>query len=64
MHPQRIWFRRFAEEDLLNAVGPVEQRAGTVAYICGPPAMTDWAVTRLKGAEGMLEQRVLCEKWW
>jgi len=64
MRPQRIWFRRFSEEDLLNAIGPVEKRGGTVAYICGPPTMTDWAVAKLKGAEGMLEQRVLCEKWW
>lgn len=64
MHPQRIWFRRFTEYDLLAAIGPAEERAGTVAYICGPPAMTDWAVAKLKGAEGMREQRVLCEKWW
>lgn len=64
MYPQRIWFRRFTEEDLLDAVGPAGKRGGTVAYVCGPPSMTDWAVAKLKGAEGMCEQRVLCEKWW
>ncbi len=64
MHPQKIWFRRLTEKDLLNAVGPADKRGGTVAYICGPPSMTDWAVAKLKGAEGMREQRVLCEKWW
>jgi NAD(P)H-flavin reductase len=56
--------RRFEEMDLLDAIGPVENRGGVVAYVCGPPPMTDWAVSVLKGAEGMQSDRVLCEKWW
>ena len=36
----------------------------SVVYICGPPAMTDEIVRRLKEEEGMEERRVLCEKWW
>ncbi|KAL2037394.1 hypothetical protein N7G274_009879 [Stereocaulon virgatum] len=56
--------RRFEEKDLIDAIGPVEKRGGVVAYVCGPPPMTDWAVSVLKGAEGMESNRVLCEKWW
>ncbi|KAK4694762.1 hypothetical protein P7C71_g2871, partial [Lecanoromycetidae sp. Uapishka_2] len=59
-----VEFRRFKERDLELALGPVDERKGTVAYVCGPPAMTDWAVGVLRGAEGMAEKRVLCEKWW
>lgn len=64
MHLERIWFRRMSEEDLLKALGPVENRRDSVAYVCGPPTMTDWAVDRLKAANGMRERNVLCEKWW
>ena len=56
--------RRFEEQDLIDAIGPVEDRGSVVAYVCGPPPMTDWAVSVLKGAEGMRNERVLCEKWW
>ena len=57
-------FRRFGEKDLINAVGPVAGRKGVVAYVCGPPPLTDWAVNVLREAEGMGKERVLCEKWW
>ena len=57
-------FGRFREEDLINAIGPVDGRKGVVAYVCGPPPLTDWAVEVLRGAEGMEKERVLCEKWW
>ena len=40
--------RRMDESDLLNALGPVEERIGTVVYICGPPAMTDGLVRAAK----------------
>lgn len=63
-HPQRICFGRIAEEDLLSAVGPLDKRGGTVAYVCGPPPMADWVAAKLKGFEGMSEERILCEKWW
>ncbi|KAK4996861.1 hypothetical protein LTR66_003614 [Elasticomyces elasticus] len=54
---------RIAREDLLEAVGEVAGRAGTLAYVCGPPRMTDQVVEFLQGQEGM-RGRVLCEKWW
>ena len=57
-------FGRFGEKDLVNAIGPVVGRKGVVAYVCGPPPLTDWAVEVLRGAEGMAKERVLCEKWW
>ena len=63
-HPQRIRFRRFVEADLLKAIGPIVERSRTVAYVCGPRAMTDLVVDILRKAEGMPEERVLCEKWW
>ena len=56
--------RRIEENDLLKALGPVEERSGTVVYICGPPGMTDELVNVAKKAEGMEERHVLCEKWW
>lgn len=62
--PQKLQYRRLLREDLINALGPVEGRSGTVAYVCGPQALTDWAVDRMSEAEGMQKERVLCEKWW
>lgn len=59
-----IEFRLFEQQDLEIALGPVEERKGIVAYVCGPPAMTDWAVSVLRRSKGMEEERVLCEKWW
>ena len=56
--------RRMTEADLLDALGPIDERHGVVAYVCGPPAMTDWAVDTLKVAEGMEAARIFCEKWW
>lgn len=61
---QTIEFRRFEEKDLETALGPVAEEKGIVAYVCGPPPMTDWAVEVLKRSKGMDEKRVLCEKWW
>lgn len=60
----RIRHQRFSHEDLLEALGDVKERKGVVAYVCGPPSMTDEVVGTLRGAEGMDEHRVLCEKWW
>lgn len=56
--------RRILEEDLLEALGPVEDRANTVCYICGVPTMTDEFIEKARKAEGMLEENVLFEKWW
>lgn len=57
-------YRRTSPTDLLEALGPVAERKGTVAYVCGLPKMTDEFVEILSRAEGMDSRRVLCEKWW
>ena len=57
-------YRRISHTDLIEALGPVAGRKHTVAYICGPPKMTDEFVNILTRAEGMDSRRVLCEKWW
>lgn len=56
--------RRISDEDLLEALGPVEGRGKTLCYICGVPTMTDEFVEKTRKAEGMLEEHVLFEKWW
>ncbi|MCJ1309163.1 hypothetical protein MMC25_002818 [Agyrium rufum] len=57
--------KRIFKDDLTSALGPSDtERRNTVAYVCGPPAMTDEFVQILAGAEGMDSKRVLCEKWW
>ena len=56
--------RRVHDTDLLDALGPVDERGGTVCYICGVPTMTDEFVEKAKRAEGMEEGNVLSEKWW
>ena len=71
---RRIWLprrtriewrqRRIQHKDLIAAIGSPKKRAGVVCYVCGPPPMTDDFVSLLRHAEGMEEQRVLCEKWW
>lgn len=61
---QEVHHRRMKHKDALNALGPVGDRGGTMAYVCGPRDMTDEMVELLRGAEGMTEDRVRCEKWW
>jgi len=56
--------RRIKREDLLRALGPVNERSDTVCYICGVPGMTDDFVDLAQKAEGMDERNVFCEKWW
>jgi hypothetical protein len=56
--------RRISHEDLLGALGPEDDRANTVVYVCGLPAMTDEFVEALSKAKGMEKRRVLTEKWW
>jgi hypothetical protein len=56
--------RRIAGTDFLDALGPVEERGGTVCYICGVPGMTDEFVEKARKAEGMVEGNILFEKWW
>lgn len=61
---RKIHRRRMKHEDALDALGPVSERGSTTAYVCGPRDMTDEVVDLLRGAEGMTEERVRCEKWW
>lgn len=61
---QSIEFRPFDAKDFEIALGPVAEREKVVAYVCGPPPMTEWAVAVLQRFEGMDQKRVLCEKWW
>jgi len=62
--PSRTEAGRITRADLVDALGDVKHRAGTVCYVCGPPAMTDETVAFLNVQEGMDSARVLCEKWW
>lgn len=55
---------RITHDDLMEALGPEDQRVNTVVYVCGVPDMTDDFVEVLRHAKGMDERRVLCEKWW
>ncbi|TVY37256.1 Oxidoreductase NAD-binding domain-containing protein [Lachnellula subtilissima] len=56
--------RRIQEDDVLRALGPVDERSDTVCYICGVPGMTDAFVDLVQKAEGVDERNVFCEKWW
>jgi len=60
----KVQRRRIHDTDLLDALGSVEERAGTVCYICGVPTMTDEFVEKAKNAKGIVERNVLFEKWW
>ena len=60
----RLHTRRIEQADLTTAFGPVGRRSQTVAYVCGPPAMTDQFVAEMERLEGMEPSRVMCEKWW
>lgn len=56
--------RRISDRDLEDALGPVNERNGTICYVCGVPTMTDEFVEKVKRAEGIVESNVLFEKWW
>ena len=62
--PTEDW--RITKHDLEAAVNDVvdDKRKGILAYVCGPPSMTDWAVSTLKSMSDIDEKKVLCEKWW
>ncbi|KAI5210413.1 hypothetical protein E4T39_00139 [Aureobasidium subglaciale] len=63
--PQHVKGGRMEKEDLEASIGEDRRiRQATVAYICGPPAMTDQFVDFLSTRDGMDERKVLCEKWW
>jgi ferredoxin-NADP reductase len=57
-------YRRITHNDLKAALGPENDRANTVVYVCGPPEWTDDTLRFLQKSPGMDEKRVLCEKWW
>lgn len=56
--------RRISQQDLKAAVGDESARRETVAYVCGPPAMTDEIVKVLQGMLGDDKKKVFYEKWW
>jgi len=56
--------RRITSQDLLDALGPVEQRQNTVCYVCSVPTMTDELVEQAQRAEGVDPRQVLFERWW
>ena len=56
--------RRWTYEELEEALGEETERENAVAYVCGPPQMTDEVVGMLKRVPGMKEDWVFCEKWW
>jgi len=60
----KVRWGRMEESDLLNALGDIEERKGTVCYVCSIPSMTDHCVEIFEKASGMEESRVFSEKWW
>ncbi|KAI5205563.1 hypothetical protein AUEXF2481DRAFT_389924 [Aureobasidium subglaciale EXF-2481] len=63
--PEHVKLGRIGKDDLEASVGEDRGiRQATVAYICGPPAMTDQFVDFLSTRDGMDKRKVLCEKWW
>jgi hypothetical protein len=56
--------RRITERDLIDALGSIGERPGTVCYICGVPGMTDEFVEKARRTEGIDEENILFEKWW
>ena len=67
--PNRTFARRITTSDLVRAIDGYNEeskqaRSRTVCYVCGPPDMTDGLVAYIKQLPGMVEERVLCEKWW
>lgn len=63
-----IFPRRIQEHDLHSAALGGDGKSNpqeTVAYVCGPPSMTDEMVTLLQRLLGENDtQRVFFEKWW
>lgn len=57
-------YGRMSKANLLDALGPLEERGDVLCYVCGPRGLTDWAVNELRSAEGVEQAKVLCEKWW
>lgn len=63
--PEHVKLGRIEKDDLEAAIGEDRSvRQATVAYVCGPPAMTDQFVEFLGTRDGMDKRKVLCEKWW
>ncbi|CAD0092801.1 unnamed protein product, partial [Aureobasidium vineae] len=63
--PEHVRLGRIGKDDLDTAIGEDRNtRQVTLAYICGPPAMTDQFVEFLSTRDGMDRRKVLCEKWW
>ena len=60
----KIHNNRITHQQLKSSLGSAnDRRDSVVAYVCGPPSMTDEFVNVLQTEEGM-QDRVFCEKWW
>ncbi|KAF4626255.1 hypothetical protein G7Y89_g11901 [Cudoniella acicularis] len=55
---------RMTKDNLVQALGSVEERKNTVMYICGVPGMVDEFVDVAGSLEGMRCENVMFEKWW
>lgn len=55
---------RIDEASLSRSVGTHSERQSSAYYVCGPPEMTDRIVDFLRKQDGVISERVLCEKWW
>jgi hypothetical protein len=59
---------RISDDDLRSAIGSEKNGSSpqeTVCYVCGPPAMTDSIVERLRGMlQDGADKRIFFEKWW
>ncbi|KAJ5949516.1 hypothetical protein N7454_001100 [Penicillium verhagenii] len=62
----KMHWRRINDQDLYSSMGGRDNATqDTVAYVCGPPIMTDGLVEKLRGVlEVDGKQRVFFEKWW
>lgn len=62
------WTGETGRIDAAVLLGALEEaaipREAVLAYVCGPPAMTDELVAILHGDLGLSEDRVRFEKWW
>ncbi|OAR01026.1 hypothetical protein LLEC1_01340 [Akanthomyces lecanii] len=62
-----ICFGRITRDDILPEIRAGGGKDSTLAYICGPPAMTDYFVDMLTApdmASEIDDARVKSEKWW
>ncbi|KAL6712643.1 hypothetical protein ACN47E_000520 [Coniothyrium glycines] len=62
--PVTAWTHRIDDSALRSAVGSEKAARSTVFYVCGPPDMSDSIVKFITEQPAVVEEHVLCEKWW